>query len=65
MSSTKDSFDPIGVVVDWLDACRERQLPVLIDLYDDAAIIDCCQGGTFRAGCSAWNGIGVQSWRTL
>jgi hypothetical protein len=48
MSSSKNNFDPIGIVVDWLDACRERQLSVLIDLYDDAGIIDCCQGGTFR-----------------
>src|SRR5438105_4769914 len=48
MSSSKDSFDPIGIVVDWLDACREGQLSTLLDLYDDSAVIDCCQGGTFR-----------------
>lgn len=48
MSRSKNSFDPIGVVVDWLDACRGGQLSALVDLYDDAAIIDCCQGGSFR-----------------
>lgn len=48
MSSSKDSFDPIGIVVDWLDACREGQLSTLVDLYDDGAVVDCCQGGTFR-----------------
>ena len=45
---SKDSFDPIGIVVDWLDACREKQLSVLLDLYDDAAVVDCRRGGCFR-----------------
>jgi SnoaL-like domain len=48
MSSTRDGFDPIGIIVDWLDACREGRLAALVDLYDDKAIVDCCQGGTFR-----------------
>ena len=50
MSSTRRNcnFDPIGTVVDWLDACRQRRLAALIDLYDDEATIDCCEGGTFR-----------------
>ncbi len=48
MSNAQDSFDPIGVVVDWIDACRTRQLDVLLDLYDDAATVECCEGGTFR-----------------
>jgi hypothetical protein len=29
MSSSKDSFDTIGIVVDWLAACREGQLSSL------------------------------------
>ncbi len=45
---SKESFDPLGIVVDWLDACREGQLSALVDLYDDAAVVHCCQGGTFR-----------------
>jgi len=31
------AFDPIGTVVDWIDACRQRSLAALVDLYDDAA----------------------------
>ena len=45
MSSPQDSFDPIGVVVDWLDACRARRLWALVDLYDDEAAVECCQRG--------------------
>ncbi|XSC43225.1 nuclear transport factor 2 family protein [Bradyrhizobium sp. RDT10] len=48
MTSSQGGFDPIGIIVDWLDACREGRLAALIDLYDDGAILDCCQGGTFR-----------------
>ena len=48
MSSSQGGFDPIGIIVDWLDACREGRLAALIELYDDGAILDCCQGGTFR-----------------
>jgi hypothetical protein len=53
MTSSRSNFDPIGIVVDWLDACRQGQLPTLVDLYDDEAIIDCCQGGTFRGRLGA------------
>jgi hypothetical protein len=46
---SKDSFDPIGIVVDWLDACKQRQLFALVDLYDDSATLDCrCEGKTLR-----------------
>lgn len=48
MSTSKSGFDPIGIVVDWLDACRARQLSALVELYDNEATIDCCQGGSFR-----------------
>jgi hypothetical protein len=47
MSSSARSFDPIGVVIDWLDACRERRLGDLLDLYADGATLDCCDGGRF------------------
>ncbi|MGB6433140.1 MAG: hypothetical protein WBF59_03790 [Bradyrhizobium sp.] len=30
-------FDPVAVVVDWLDACRTRRLGDLLDLYDAKA----------------------------
>jgi len=48
MSNSQGSFDPIGIVVDWLDACKERRLSALVDLYDDGATVGCCDGGTFR-----------------
>jgi hypothetical protein len=52
MSNNPSRFDPIGIVVDWIDACRERKLSVLVELYDEAATVDCCEGGRFsgRAG---------------
>jgi ketosteroid isomerase-like protein len=48
MSNAQDSFDAIGVVVDWIDACKARRLDLLLDLYDDAATIECCEDGRFR-----------------
>ena len=48
MSKFGNEFDPIGVVVDWIDACRERNLSALIALYDDNATVDCCEGGRFQ-----------------
>jgi hypothetical protein len=48
MSNSQISFDPIGTVVDWIDACRQRRLTALVDLYDDAAKLDCCEGGSFH-----------------
>jgi hypothetical protein len=43
------SYDPIGVVVDWLDACRVADIATLVALYDDAATLECkCDGQTYR-----------------
>jgi ketosteroid isomerase-like protein len=36
-----DDFDQIALVVDWLDACRNRDLPALLDLYADDARLEC------------------------
>lgn len=41
-------FDAIGVVVDWIDACRQGGLGSLLDLYACDATVECCQGGIFR-----------------
>jgi hypothetical protein len=39
------AFDPVAVVVDWLDACRARRLNDLLDLYDAKASFRCaCEG---------------------
>ena len=40
-------FDPIAAVVDWLDACRRRDLSGLLDLYAADASLECaCDGAT-------------------
>src|SRR3569832_1637868 len=48
MANSPKTFDPIGIVIDWLDACRERRLLDVIELYADEASIECCTGGHFR-----------------
>lgn len=41
MSTSPDNFDPLAVVVDWLDACRLAKLDELLDLYDERATLEC------------------------
>jgi ketosteroid isomerase-like protein len=41
MSTSPDKFDPLAVVVDWLDACRWGDLNALLNLYDERAILEC------------------------
>jgi hypothetical protein len=41
---TRD-IDHIAIVVDWLDACRKRDLAALLDLYADGASLECACGG--------------------
>jgi SnoaL-like domain len=43
-----DDFDQIAIVVDWLDACRKRELDALLELYAEGASVECCCGGTQR-----------------
>jgi hypothetical protein len=46
-------FDPIAVVIDWLDACRMRDLNMLLDLYAPASRLECeCEGTNIHAGRS-------------
>jgi hypothetical protein len=41
----KADFDPLGAVVDWLDACRARRLDQLLKLYEVGATLECaCDG---------------------
>ncbi|MBR1245721.1 hypothetical protein JQ609_02125 [Bradyrhizobium sp. AUGA SZCCT0169] len=60
MSRAPDDFDPLAVVIDWLDACRSRDLNALLDLYEERAILECdCEGVrlTGREPLSAyWSG---------
>jgi ketosteroid isomerase-like protein len=49
-----DDFDQIALVVDWLDACRNRDLTTLLDLYADDATLECrCSGVKVSKGRAA------------
>src|SRR5258705_12317105 len=43
-----DDFDQIAIVVDWLDACRRRDLDALLELYAEGASVECHCSGTQR-----------------
>jgi hypothetical protein len=46
-----EDFDRIAVVVDWLDACRTRDLAALLDLYAEEARLECkCDGAKVVRG---------------
>jgi hypothetical protein len=40
-----DDFDRMALAVDWLDACRNRDLTALLELYADDATLECRCGG--------------------
>ena len=42
------TFDPIAVVVDWLDSCREQRLNNLLDLYDARGSLECSCAGIYQ-----------------
>lgn len=45
MANSRKEFDPLAIVVDWLDACRVGNLRDLLDLYDERAVLECeCEG---------------------
>jgi len=65
MMKIQGEFDPLAVVIDWLDACRSGGLVVLLDLYDDLAILECdCErvSLTGRHAIAAYI-TGHQSWK--
>ena len=46
-----DDIDQIAVVVDWLDACRRRDLEAVLGLYAPDASLECqCEGTTVSEG---------------
>jgi ketosteroid isomerase-like protein len=54
MVELADDFDQIALVVDWLDACRNRDLTALLDLYADDATLECrCSGVEVSKGRAA------------
>jgi hypothetical protein len=61
MSNARDGFDAIGVVVDWIDACKQRRLDDLLNLYDPWATVECCSGGRFKVD-PRWNDTGSPGW---
>jgi hypothetical protein len=57
MSIPWDEFDPLAVVVDWLDSCRLGDLGALVDMYDERATLECgCDSLTLvgRASIAAY-----------
>jgi SnoaL-like domain len=48
-----DNFDKMGIVVDWLDCCRNRDLDALLDLYADDAALECACEDTRIKGRAA------------
>ena len=59
MSTSREDFDPLARVVDWLDACRTGELKTLLDLYDEKATLECaCEAASFtgRAALAAYWG---------
>jgi len=57
LNKPQDEFDPLAVAIDWLDACRWRDLDRLLGLYDERATLECdCEGAvlTGRQSLSAY-----------
>ncbi len=53
MPLSRDDFDPVAAVVDWLDACRRGDLDALLALYDDQAVLECACEGVSLTGRNA------------
>src|ERR1700709_552483 len=54
MPISRDESDPVATVVDWLDACRNRHIHTLLELYDEAATLECaCDGQQSLTGRAA------------
>jgi ketosteroid isomerase-like protein len=57
MSLAQDDFDPLAVIVDWLDACRAGDLGDVLSFYDEEATFECrCESVslTGRASLAAY-----------
>ena len=53
MSTSPYMFDPLALIVDWLDAGRAGDVDALLDLYDDMATFECDCEGVVLAGRQA------------
>lgn len=53
ISNLPANFDQVAIVIDWLDACRRRDLVALLDLYaPDASLLCECEHQTIYRGRS-------------
>jgi hypothetical protein len=41
MPASRNDFDPLAAVIDWLDACRAGEMDALLGLYAERATIEC------------------------
>ena len=41
MSFRLHDVDPIGLAMDWLEACKRKQVPALTELYAENAVLEC------------------------
>jgi hypothetical protein len=46
-------FDPLGAATDWIDACKAGRIDNLLDLYDEAASLECSCCAAVFTGRSA------------
>jgi SnoaL-like domain len=54
MSNLPKDFDQVAVAIDWLDACRQRNIEALLDLYSLDASLACeCDESTMHRGRAA------------
>ena len=62
MSNAPDGFDAIGVVVDWIDACKQRRLDDLLNLYDARPPLNAAKAEAFEVD-PRWKSTGARGWR--
>jgi hypothetical protein len=41
MSYRLHEVDPIGLAMDWLEACKQKQIQALAELYAETAVLEC------------------------
>lgn len=59
-------FDAMAIAVDWLDAYRSAKLDAILNLYDDAASLECsCDGQTSVVGKAALEQFWIQRLATI
>jgi len=53
--------DSMGLLIDWLDACKERRFSSLVDLYDEAPPWTVAAGATPCADVRIGSVLGTQA----